>query len=77
MANYINKKTSWIHCKESDGDFCPELTAYVNTENYIYIRIETPPNDSGHDLQHIVLDADTAEDMARSILKMAKTLKNG
>lgn len=68
-----------MHCIPDDisANFRPELTAYVNTQDMLYIRIENVESDHDYSMEHICLDADTAEDLARDLLKMVKELRNG
>lgn len=73
----VNKIEVWQHCKDDGQNFKPELTAYINSEGFVYIHIEDKAADHMYNLEFICLDADTAEDFAKSLLKIVRVLRNG
>ena len=66
---YPNKKTTWLHCKPNDitAYFSPELTAYRNADDLLYIQIEDTGADHDYNSQHIVFDLDTAIDFVAQL----------
>lgn len=75
MNNIVKKSIIW-HFDNEEGVtdyFNPELTAYVNSQNKIYISIKIGNNED--DCQFTVLDLPTAKDFALHILKEIKKIE--
>lgn len=72
MKKDIRSAKVYYPCQD---DLEMELTAYINsTDKEIYISIEDKSND-----EHggwIVLNADTAEELAKDLLKQVKWIRN-
>lgn len=62
-----------IYHSDSDCDYNSQVRCYINNQNKIYLSVQFEDDDPGF----TVLNADTAEQLARDILKMVKELRNG